>query len=50
VPTALIKGNTTYVVRLKSQRTGNVVWEKSLNFSGDAPWKLFLPVACPDAH
>ncbi len=48
VTTALIKEKATYTVQLKSQRTGKVIWEKPMVFSGEAPWRLFVPMECPN--
>ncbi len=47
ITTAVVKENATYYLKLKSLRTGNSFGEKSLTFSGEAPWKIFVTVACP---
>jgi hypothetical protein len=50
VTTARIKGKTAYTVQLRSQRSGKVVFEETLVFSGEAPWKIFVPVECPNGR
>ncbi|MEY3903649.1 MAG: hypothetical protein RL189_2955 [Pseudomonadota bacterium] len=46
VSAALLRQKETYRVRLKSQRTGATIAEKTMAYTGDAPWKIFLPASC----
>lgn len=46
VSAALLKPKATYRISVKSQRTGATIAEKTMAYSGEAPWKIFLPGSC----
>ena len=46
VSAAILKEKEAYQIKLKSQRTGATIIQKTIAFSGEAPWKIVLTANC----
>ena len=49
VGAAQLKNGTTYILLIKSQRTGKVIGNYPLHYHGDAPWRISVKGNCSDS-
>ena len=49
VTAAFILKEQNYSLLLRSQRNGKILRDKSLDFSDETPWKIYVPLKCPEA-